>query len=230
MPRLVRAFQAGVPLHIIQRGNNRSRCFCRPADYRCYQNFLHEACHELGARVHAYVLMTNHSHLLLTPRSAGDVSAIMQIVAQRYTQFVNWRYRRTGSLWDGRYKAALVHTETYLLVCQRYIELNPVRAGMVEYPGQYPWSSFRRNGEGRPDSLVAPHELYMALGADDTARQRAYRQLFEQALDEKILSGFGLPLTTTLLSATNSFCVLCRRAADDQTQPRTGNRGQTRRV
>ena len=183
MPRPSRFSEPDLPLHVIQRGNNGGACFTTPADCRTYLSYLREASARYECAVHAYVLMTTHTHLLVTPGRPDALPLLMKRVAQKYTQYVNWRYHRIGSPWSGRYKAALVQTERYLLVCQRYIELNPVRAGVVGRPDQYPWSSYRCNGNGTPDTLVVPHAQYLALGRDSVERQYSYQQLFEHALD-----------------------------------------------
>ena len=183
MPRRPRLQLAEVPLHIVQRGINREPCFFAEEDYHCYLHWLEKAARECCCAIHAYVLMTNHVHLLLTPAGNGSPARLMQSLGRRYVQYINRFYRRTGSLWEGRYKSSLVQAETYLLSCYRYIELNPVRAGMVSDPGQYPWSSYRANGLCQADARVAPHPLYLAQGSDDKARAQAYRALFRPHLD-----------------------------------------------
>ncbi|MGH8029050.1 MAG: transposase [Arenimonas sp.] len=145
MPRGRRIDAADVPQHIIQRGNDRQACFFREGDYTYYLQALLEACMAQGCRLHAYVLMTNHVHLLMTPEHCGAVARTMQSVGRRYVRHINDTLTRSGTLWEGRYKSSLVDSEQYLLACQRYIELNPVRAGMVAEPGEYRWSSFKRN-------------------------------------------------------------------------------------
>lgn len=144
--------------------------------------------------------MTNHVHLLLSPARAAEVPVMMSSVAQKHAQYINWRYRRTGTVWEGRYRAALIQSDTHLLICQRYVELNPMRAGMVTYPGQYPWSSYRCNAEGRPNDIVEGHALYMALGADLASRQAAYRRLFDEPLAEGQLQDLRL-------ATNNNFAV-----------------------
>jgi putative transposase len=166
-----------MPQHVIQRGNNRSVLFVRDSDYRSFLDILLIECERHGCRVHAYVLMTNHVHLLMTPSTASGVSAVMQAVGRRYVRWFNDTYERTGTLWEGRFKATVVDTEHYLLACYRYIELNPVRGGLVTNPGRYRWSSYRANALGIANPLVTPHERYDALGADASHRQLAYRAL-----------------------------------------------------
>jgi len=177
MPRRPRVHLDGVPLHIVQRGHNRQRCFFADADFDCYLRWLGEALAQSDCSLHAYVLMTNHVHLLLTPRKAELVPKLVISLGRRYVQHVNRRYGRTGTLWDSRYKSSLVHAEAYLLACQRYIELNPVRAGMVEAPGHYRWTSYHANATGRSDAVLTPHPLYLALGRDPEERREIYRNL-----------------------------------------------------
>ena len=185
MPRRPRVLLADYPLHIVQRGINREPCFFTDEDRHCYLHWLEEAARACGCAIHAYALMTNHVHLLLTPAETGAPSRLMQSLGRRYVQYANRFYRRTGSLWEGRYKSSVVQAESYLLACQRYIELTPVRAGMVADPAQYRWSSYRANGLGLADARLTPHALYRQLGADDAARQTAYRGMFRPQLDDE---------------------------------------------
>ena len=187
MPRRARVKFAGVPLHIIQRGNNRIACFFVEEDYRFYLRHLDQLAQRFECGVHAYVLMTNHVHLLVTPSETDSASLLMKHLGQRYVQYVNRVYRRSGTLWEGRFKSSLVQRQGYLLKCQRYIELNPVRAGMVPHPRDYPWSSYRANGGLRASALVTPHDGYIALGETPEQRAAAYRRLFEFELDEEDL-------------------------------------------
>jgi len=163
MPRKPRMYLAGVPCHVVQRGNNRDACFFTDDDYRFYLDVLADACRRYRVDVHAYVLMTNHVHLLLTPRAVDGVSRVMQSLGRRYVQYVNRTYRRCGTLWESRYKASLVDADRYLMALYRYIELNPVAAGMQSHPGDYPWSSFRCNAWGRLNHLICPHSLFLGL-------------------------------------------------------------------
>jgi len=187
MPRLPRYVLPGQPQHVIQRGNNRSPLFNVDADYVCFRQYLYDACRRQDCHVHAYVLMTNHVHLLMTPETREGISKVMQSVGRRYVQYFNTKYRRTGTLWEGRYKATIIDSESYLLTCYRYIELNPVRADLVGHPSEYRWSSYRANALGTQDDLVRYHALYGALGMDDAGRRAAYRGLFESHLDDKII-------------------------------------------
>jgi len=184
MARMPRIVVPGQALHIIQRGNNRQPVFFCNEDYRIYLETLQQATVSHGCAVHAYVLMVNHVHFLLTPEQAEGPSRVMQAVGRSYVRYVNARYRRTGTLWEGRFKSSLISSERYLLTCSRYIELNPVRAGMVKHPGEYRWSSYRCNALGRQDGLITPHPLYEQLGSSDGMQQSVYRGLFAGRIDE----------------------------------------------
>ena len=183
MPRRARLMLPDIPLHLIQRGNNRQACFIAEDDYRFYLDWLKDSADKHGCRIHAYVLMTNHVHLLASSSTADAMGAMMKALGQRYAQYVNRTYRRSGTLWEGRFRSCLTQEENYFLACQRYIELNPVRAGMVGHPGEYRWSSYRANAQGEADALVQPHALYLALGQTAADRQAAYRELFRYALE-----------------------------------------------
>ena len=170
MARLPRLFLPGQPIHAIQRGNNREPIFSAEEDYRYYLECLGKAAGEQGLAIHAYVLMTNHVHLLVTPDSEDSLSKAMQSVGRRYVQYFNHTYQRTGTLWEGRYKSTLIQSSRYLLTCMRYIELNPVRADMVGHPADYPWSSYCANAQGEENALLTPHALYRRLGPTPVAR------------------------------------------------------------
>ncbi|MES9868354.1 MAG: transposase [Sedimenticola sp.] len=178
MARLPRYSIPGQPQHVIQRGNNREPVYYDEADYRFYLEKLEAACKQHDCTVHAYVLMTNHVHLLMTTNSGEGIGKVMQMLGRYYVQYFNYNYDRTGTLWEGRYKATLFDSEAYLLTCMRYIELNPVRAGMVEHPRDYPWSSYHRNALGDEDGLVSDHLVYRKLGTSREERESAYRSLF----------------------------------------------------
>jgi putative transposase len=169
---------------VIQRGNNREAIFFAVDDYARYHDLLAEAAARYGCAIHAYVLMSNHVHLLATPGDADSLPRMMQLLGRRYVRHVNAAQRRSGTLWEGRYRAAPIDGTTYLLACCRYIELNPVRAGMVRRPRDYKWSSYRAHAQGAADALASDHPLYRALGRTKAERRTAYRSLFRARLDD----------------------------------------------
>ena len=187
MPRPQRLRLAGIPQHVVQRGIDRQAIFFENTDRQFYLRCLSETAQWYGLAVHAYCLMTNHVHLLVTPRDADSIWRAMQRLGRHYVRYVNDRAGRTGTLWDGRYRACLVDRENYLLTCYRYIELNPVRAGMVKHAGGYPWSSHRHTAWGQSDPLVSAHPCYLALGDSDLGRREAYRRLFCTQLSTETL-------------------------------------------
>ena len=188
MPRCARLNIPGIPWHIIQRGHNRGVCFYAAEDYQRYLDTVGELAKNFACAVHAYVLMTNHVHLLLTPHRVESAGLLMKHLGQRYVQYVNRRYGRSGTLWEGRYRSCPTQSEAYLLACYRYVELNPVRAGLVDHPRDYPWSSHRANGEGRDDPLITPHDEYRRLGNNGDERRFNYRALFDSHLDPACLA------------------------------------------
>lgn len=188
MARRPRLIVPDIPLHIIQRGNNRGNCFFSDSDYMAYLSMLRESAGVAGCKVHAYVLMTNHVHLLVTPASGQSAGKLMKYLGERYVQYINRRYGRAGTLWQGRYRSCLVQDEEYFMVCQRYIDLNPVRAAMVSNPGLYRWSSHRHYAFGDYNPFVTPHEVTLGLGLNSTSRQMAYRELCKQALPPKAIA------------------------------------------
>src|SRR5579859_7002734 len=185
MPRPPRNFTPGFPVHLTHRGNARQAIFRRPADFGVYKHYLKEAIEHHGVSLNAYVLMTNHVHLMLTPRDATGISKALHSASRRYARYFNARYRRTGTLWEGRFHAAVIRSEHYLFACHRYIDLNPVRAGIVAHPEQYDWSSHRFYAHGVRDDLVTPYSIITQMSTDPVRRQAAYKALFEMAGDAK---------------------------------------------
>ena len=185
MPRRARMYLPGFPYHLVQRGNNRSACFFDAEDREYYLDLLSQTLLRCGVALHAYVLMTNHIHLLVTPEQADSISRMTRLVGSRYAQYVNKKYRRTGTLWEGRHRSSPVDTQTYLLKCYRYIEMNPVRAMMVSRPEEYPWSSYATNAMGIHNELVSPHQAYQCLGTSKEERCIAYGEIVNQALDHQ---------------------------------------------
>lgn len=199
-------YMAGVPCHVVQRGNNREVCFFAPEDYLFYLECLGDACSKYHVACHAYVLMTNHVHLLLSPSSVEGISLLMQSIGRRYVQYVNKTYQRCGTLWESRHKASLIDAESYLLSCYRYIELNPVAAGMVDHPGAYKWSSYHSNAWGIEDGeLILPHELYLSLGNDQEDRLRRYRELFSISLPKDLVHEIQISLNFSMPLGNERF-------------------------
>ena len=187
MARHPRCIFPGVALHVRQRGNNGNACFSVDGDYLTYLTYLSHLSAKYECDVHAYCLMTNHVHLLLTPSAADACGLLMRDLGRCYVRYFNRRHGRTGTLWEGRFRACLVESPEYVLGCYRYIELNPTRARMVNHPSAYPWSSYAANTGMRADALVRPHCEYLALSDHPGPRQAAYRGLFESAFDERLL-------------------------------------------
>ena len=183
MPRKPRFFLPDVPTHVVQRGHSREPVFFEDGDYIAYLTWLTEAADRYECAIHAYVLMTNHIHILATPKDKQGISLAMQYIGRRYVPYINDTYGTSGSIWEGRYKASLIHDEQYLLTCMRYIELNPVRAKVTKTPGHYRWSSYRANAQGKNDKLITPHSLYLALGRTRTSRLEAYKALSKGHID-----------------------------------------------
>jgi putative transposase len=187
MARLPRLCLPGIPQHIIQRGTNRQACFASEEDFSAYAHWLAKYSQKYDVAIHSWVFMTNHVHLLVTPSCSNGVSKMMQSLGRHYVRYFNYAYQRSGTLWEGRFKSCVVNAEEYLLICQRYIELNPVRAGMVSAPAEYKWSSFQSNGLGKRATLWTPHACYLALGANVEERSSAYRALFSVDLESTAL-------------------------------------------
>jgi len=187
MPRQRRLIVPDVAVHIVQRGNNRAPCFFGLGDYRLYLCLLQQLAAALDCSLHAYCLMTNHVHLLLTPGSPDACKGLMRNLGQRYVQYINRRYGRTGTLWEGRYRSCLAQSARYVLACYRYIELNPVRAGIVADPADYPWSSYHSNAEEHSNPWLTPHPEFVALGDDPLRRKAAYRTLIREGIEQAIL-------------------------------------------
>jgi putative transposase len=203
MPRVARSVLVDCAMHVVQRGIDRSACFFAEADYRDYLRYLGIFSARFGCSVHAYCLMTNHVHLLVTPHNAEACALLMKNLAQCYVQGVNQRLGRTGTLWEGRFYSCLAPSENHVLACYRYIELNPVLAGMVATPAQYRWSSYAANAQGKGDSLLRSHQAYDGLGLDAERRSRAYREMCDE----------GVPalLVEEIRKATRVGCVIGTR-------------------
>ena len=188
MPRGGRVILAGVPVHVIQRGNNRSPCFASDADRAFYLFHLSRALGRFGCSLHAYCLMTNHVHLLLTPADEKGCGLLMKYIGQLHSQYFNKLHKRSGSLWEGRFRSCIVQCERYLLTCYGYIELNPVRAGLVRHPGEYGWSSYKDNASGDPGGAITAHGEYLRLGRDSSERAAAYGSLLGSLNDPRAIA------------------------------------------
>ena len=196
MPRRPRLYLPEQPQHLVVRGHNRDPILARREDFRFLYGCVRDASQRYGVAVHAWVFMHNHIHLLATPDDADSLPRTMQSIGRRYAQYFNRSYHRSGALWEGRYKASLVDTEHYLLACYRYIELNPVRAGIVRQPEDYPYCSYAANALRKPDPLITPHPLYLALGQGSESPSatptpavcEAYRALVRETLPSKVVT------------------------------------------
>ncbi len=212
MARLPRLYADGIPQHIIQRGNNRQNCFFDSLDKRIYIKYLNRASNSEGVAIHAYVLMSNHIHILATPQTEKSCPRMMQSLGVRYVTYFNKRHKRTGTLWDGRYKATLVDTDRYFFTVSRYIELNPVRAEMTTHPSDYAWSSYRHNAQGKQDNVITPHDLCMGLGSTPHMRHAAYANFFDKPVAPEQID--------RIRTATNNAWVL----GDDEFLSSLGNK------
>lgn len=220
MARLPRYTIPEQPQHVIQRGNNRDIIFVAEEDYRFYLEKLHDACEKYSCILHAYVLMTNHVHLLITPLTEDGISKVMQSLGRYYVQYFNYQYKRTGTLWEGRYKATLMDSEQYLLICYRYIELNPVRAGMVKHPSEYPWSSYHFNAMGKSNELLTPHILYKRLGKNNLLQEKAYRELFRNHIAKKTLEDIRTATNKAWVLGNDRFHNKIEKLIERQVKPK----------
>ncbi len=205
MPRNLRKCPVGLPVHVIQRGNNRQVCFAAESDLKAYAHWLGEGATKFGVEIHAWVFMTNHVHLLLTPATEMAVSNLMQYLGRLYVRYFNFQYQRTGTLYEGRFKSSIVQTRKYLLACQRYIELNPVRAGMATDPGDYAWSSYRAHALGCDVHMWTPHAEYLTLGHNKPSRTNAYRAMFTSELEQELVSEIRHAANTGLALGNDKF-------------------------
>lgn len=194
MARSSRLSPAGIPLHILQRGNNGQPVFRRQRDYQRYLKDLLACSQQYRVAVHAFVLMKNHVHLLVTPGTDNAISGMMQALGRRYVRYFNDNYDRTGSLFEGRYRSCLIDGDQYLLGCYRFIESNPLRNDLVATIEEYPWSSFAANGMNQRDELITPHMDYLALASHRDACAEAYSALFEKPLGERELNDMRVAL------------------------------------
>lgn len=194
MARKPRIFISGMPYHLINRGHNRMPCFGFEADKAMFFSVLCDKLEEFSIKLHAFVLMSNHYHLLVTPEDGAEVPHFMQCLGRKYAGYFNTTNGRTGTVWDGKYFASVIESDYYLLACYRYIELNPVRAGLAATPGGYDWSSFHTNACGMKSNIIEPHRTYLALGDNTFTRLKAYRELFAQPMSEQELTNIRTAL------------------------------------
>ncbi len=185
-----------MPFHLVQRGHNRCAVFFEDFDYLKYLTCLRESAQACGCAVHAYVLMTNHVHLLVTPEDGSSIGRLFQAIGRHYVPYINAKYGRRGGLWEGRYKSSMVHSSSYFLTCMRYIERNPVRAGMVESPASYRWSSYGANALGESNVILAPHSEYLNLGGDLETRREVYREFCSHSEASQELDALRAALQT----------------------------------
>jgi putative transposase len=205
MPRPHRFCPAYFPIHVIQRGINRQICFTSDADIAAYANWLAEGLKKFGLQLHAWVFMTNHVHLLLTPSDDNATSNLMRYLGGLYVRYFNHRYARTGGLFEGRFKSSVVQDDEYLLTCLRYIELNPVRAGMVTDPGDYRWSSYAAHAFNKEIGMWSPHSLYLSLGQNATARARRYREMMIENVGADTIAKIRHSANKGLILGTDKF-------------------------
>ena len=205
MPRRARFCPAGLPVHLIQRGNNRQAIFTCDDDLAAYAHWLAKGAERFGVSVHGWVFMTNHVHLLATPSHDESLSRLMQFLGRLYVRHFNYTYTRSGTLFEGRFKTCVVQEDKYMLTCLRYIELNPVRAGMVGDPGDYRWSSYRAHAFGIRASLWSAHKLYMGLASNEKQRQQAWRELTRESLDIVAVAKVRHCANTGLVLGTETF-------------------------
>jgi len=216
MPRLPRVMSAGFPQHVIQRGNNCEACFFAETDYAVYLHWLKQAASTYRVAIHAYVLMPNHVHLLATPGMDGGISRMMQYLGRHYVHYINRTYHRSGALWERRFRAHIVESGRYLLTLYRYIERNPVRAGMVATPDQYRWSSVGDHLGSGGESFVVDHEAYLCLGETPQERAHVYGALVRESLEPNLLS--------EIRAAANRGVALGSERFKDELESRLGRR------
>jgi len=219
MPRRSRLVVPEMPLHIIQRGNNRQACFYCDDDYLFYLECLRVYSRKTNCLIHGYVLMTNHVHLLLTPKYKQSAGQLMKRLGQRYVQYVNRTYQRSGTLWEGRFRSCIAQEDNYLLHCLQYIELNPVRANMVFQPADYRWSSYRTNAQGEENNLVKPHFIYEKLGLTEATRQASYRDLFRYSLETGLVDEIRKATNGNFVLGNDRFKEEISKALGRRVQP-----------
>lgn len=205
MPRKQRFYIPGIPAHVMQRGHNRNPIFFNDLDYLEYLKILKKVVDKYECQIHAYMLMTNHVHLLLTPSTSKSISLLFQSLGRMYVSYINTKYQRSGTLWEGRHKGNVVESDSYFLTCMKYIELNPVRAHMVECPSDCPWSSYSSNGKGKYNVILTEHEVYSRLADNQSDRLKAYNDLFDIKLNSQVLSDLENSIQSGTPLGSDSF-------------------------
>ena len=205
LARRPRVLVPNMPVHVVQRGNNRQACFFQAKDYAVYLKKLEECAEKFNVRIHCFVLMTNHVHLLLQASDYEGISHVMQSLGRYYVRYFNTTYNRTGTLWEGRFKSSLVNSEEYLLQVYQYIELNPVRAKMVSHPKGYTWSSYHANGGNKNIAMIEPHPLYLSLGVDSVSRKLAYNRLLDNSLSNETVNKIRISINKSRVLGNDKF-------------------------
>ena len=205
MPRKKRFYIAGMPAHVMQRGHNKKTIFFEEKDYREYLKFLKKVADKYECQVHAYVLMTNHVHFLITPSTDKSISLLFQSLGRLYVTYINKTYKRSGTLWEGRHKGNIIDTQTYFLNCMKYIELNPVRANMVRHAADYPWSSYSANALGKTNAILTPHSEYLSLSKNKIERLERYQLLLDSSLQPNVLTDFNKSIQSGTPIGNQSF-------------------------
>ncbi|MEA5098019.1 MAG: transposase [Burkholderiaceae bacterium] len=224
MARTSRLVISNQPHHVMQRGNDRQPIFHDAADYQAFLGWLCEASRQFKVAIHAYVLMGNHLHLLATPSDESGLARMMQWVGRYYVPYFNRKYGRTGTLWQGRFKTSIIESEQYFLLCSRYIEMNPVRAGLVSAPAEYPWSSYAHHIGDKSDSLISDHSLYWALGNTPFEREAAYKALMAQALSVEEEATLKQAVQKGLVLGSEQFKIALEKRTNRRVRP--GKRGR----
>lgn len=230
MARLARLVVPGYPHHIVQRGNNRQPIFVDDADRERFLTLLVQYANRHALPIHAFVLMPNHVHLLATPAEAGTLAAVMQGVGRSYVRWFNARHQRSGTLFEGRFRSSVVDTDRYALACSRYIELNPVRAGLVTSPAEFRWSSHRHNVGVRPNALITEHAAMWALGNTPFERQSSYRKMFEKPLGSAELAAFRQSVQSGWAVGRDDFVADLSGSNPRRVQPRRPGRPRKNRT
>lgn len=224
MARTSRIVIPNLPHHIIQQGNDRQPIFRDEEDYQVFHAWMREAARQFKVAIHAYVLMGNHLHLLATPSDAQGLARMMQLLGRFYVPYFNRKYDRTGTLWQGRFKTSVIESDPYFLSCSRHIEMLPVREGVVPHPADYKWSSYLHHVGDKPDSLIADHPLYWALGNTPFEREAAYKQFMQQPIPQDEVNSLGLTVGKGWTLGSEQFQIQLEKKINRRVRP--GKRGR----